>query len=190
MASFSFPLITLEEHYSSTTAVAAPQLTTWGEDMANKLTSLSDRRLQDMDAGFISHQIISHTPLKEAPTPSQCRAINDELHAAVKAHPTRFSGFANLPMLHPAEAAAELRRTVKELGFVGALVDNHSEGTFYDAERFLPIWDEAQKLDVPIYLHPSFATDHMLELNYRGNYSEEVAVQLSNHVFGWHTETG
>ena len=185
----NYPSITLEEHFTSLTVNDAdPNM--WGPERASKLISLSSQRLQDMDAGHVSRQVISHTPFRTAPTPAQCRAINDELYAACMANPTRFSGFATLPIMHPADAAAELRRSVTELGFVGALLDNHSEGTFYDGEEFVPVWEEAVKLDVPIYLHPCFASDQMMQVNYRGNYPEDVAVQLSNHVYGWHTETG
>lgn len=93
-------------------------------------------------------------------------------------------------MAHPSDAVAEFKRTVTELGLVGALVDNHSEGELYDGERFGPIRKEAVRLDVPVYLHPSFATDEMMQVNYRGNYPKDVAAHLSKHVFGWHAETG
>jgi predicted TIM-barrel fold metal-dependent hydrolase len=36
--------------------------------------------------------------------------------------------------------------------FVGALVDNHLDGQSYDAERFWPVFEKAQHLNVPIYL--------------------------------------
>jgi predicted TIM-barrel fold metal-dependent hydrolase len=82
-------------------------------------------------------------------------------------------------MTDPKAAAGELFRCVRELGFVGALVDNHLEnGRFYDDEHFWPVFEASQELDVPIYLHPTFASDTMLE-HYKGNYDENIATALS-----------
>jgi predicted TIM-barrel fold metal-dependent hydrolase len=79
---------------------------------------------------------------------------------------------------------------VRELGFVGALVDNHLENErFYDDEHFWPVFEASQELDVPIYLHPTFASDTMLE-HYKGNYDENVATALSGFGWGWNAETG
>jgi predicted TIM-barrel fold metal-dependent hydrolase len=85
-------------------------------------------------------------------------------------------------------AAAELERCTRELGFVGALVDNHINGQFYDDERFWVVFEKAQELDVPIYIHPSRATEEMVEY-YKGNYDDSVAVALSAYGWGWHSET-
>lgn len=63
------------------------------------------------------------------------------------------------PMAEPLLAADELRRCVTDLGFVGALIDNHLPyGTFYDSEHFHLVFTAAQDLDVSLYLHPSFPT--------------------------------
>ncbi|KAK9252732.1 hypothetical protein V1507DRAFT_443540 [Lipomyces tetrasporus] len=65
-------------------------------------------------------------------------------------------------MSEPAAAAKELECCVKELGFVCALVDNHLNGQFYDDERLWSVFEKAQELNVPIYIHPSFASDSMM----------------------------
>ncbi|KAF2092605.1 putative metal-dependent hydrolase [Rhizodiscina lignyota] len=190
--STTIPSITLEEHFTSEAAskVYGSASSDFGPAIGAKLTSLSTSRLADMDAGGVARQVLSHTPFRTAPSPKLCVAINDELHAAVDAHQDRFAGFASLPMQEPHAAAAELRRTVKELGFVGALVDTHSEGVFYDGSEWDVVWEMAQELDVPIYMHPCFASEEMMRINYRGNYPEIVAVGLGAFVFGWHVETG
>lgn len=49
-----------------------------------------------------------------------------------------------LPMAVPPAAAKKLRRAVKDLKFVGALVDSHLEsGEYYDDKRFLPVFEAA-----------------------------------------------
>jgi predicted TIM-barrel fold metal-dependent hydrolase len=81
---------------------------------------------------------------------------NDELAAYVEAGPSRFAAFATLPMQDPHAAAAELERCVTQLGFKGALLDAWFNGHGYEEERFLPVFEKAAELDVPISLHPSF----------------------------------
>jgi len=92
-------------------------------------------------------------------------------------------------MIAPLAAAAELARCVQDLGFVGALLDNHLDGEFYDAAKFWPVFEKAQELDVPLYIHPTFASEKMLE-HYKGNYDDAVAQQLSAFGWGWHSDTG
>ena len=70
-------------------------------------------------------------------------------------HPARFRGFAAVPMQDPREAADELERAVKELGFKGALINGHTRGVYLDDERCLPFWERVAALDAPIYLHPA-----------------------------------
>ncbi|KAL9084525.1 MAG: hypothetical protein Q9165_008028 [Trypethelium subeluteriae] len=186
------PFITLEEHFTSEAAIKiyGTPASEFGPAIGNKLPSLSATRLADMDAGGVGRQVLSHTPFRTVPSPTLCSAINDELHTAVRAHSDRFTGFATLPMSEPQDAASELGRAVKNLQFVGALVDTHSDGVFYDGPEWDVVWKEAQELDVPIYLHPCYASEEMLRVNYRGNYGEDVAKGLGAWVFGWHVQTG
>lgn len=91
----------------------------------------------------------------------------------------------------PYDAVAELRRAVNELGFVGAMVDNHLEDmTHYDDSRFWPIFGAAEELGVPIYLHPSPPTPEILKSRYRGNYSTMAEIGLTTASWGWHEDVG
>jgi predicted TIM-barrel fold metal-dependent hydrolase len=100
-------------------------------------------------------------------------------------------------MAYPEAAAEELERCVNELGFLGALVDNHLNNmTFYDSTEYDPFWATAQRLEVPIYLHPTYSPGKDVrkpggrETPSHGDYSEVVAAALSAHGFGWHVDTG
>lgn len=190
--------ITLEEHFL--TASSAAKLgsgkhspldalsSVTGRDLRKGLTDLGPHRLQSMDAANISHQVLSHGSLPVPPTPTEAIAINDELHKATTAHPDRFVGFAALPMGEPAEAARELRRAVTELGFVGALVDNHAKGRFYDDRAYWPLFGQAVELDVPIYIHPAFPLEVVAKAKYRGNYDAFSASCIGSWAYGWHAD--
>ncbi|OJJ50219.1 hypothetical protein ASPZODRAFT_128845 [Penicilliopsis zonata CBS 506.65] len=188
------PFITLEEHYISPHVSAASQparehYALFPPPTITKLECLDTPRIHDMDAGQVSLQVISHGP-GDVP-PQVCRQANDDLASAVARHPRRLAAFAMLPMTEPDAAAEELTRCVTEHGFLGALVENHlHDGTFYDDQRFWPVFAIAEQLDVPIYIHPAFASEAMLQTHHRGNYDDSVALALSAFGWSWHTETG
>jgi 2,3-dihydroxybenzoate decarboxylase len=113
---------------------------------------------------------------------SRARESNDFLAQQIARHPTRFGGFATLPMHTAALASAELSRAVRELGFKGALVNGHTLGTYYDDRAYDLFWATLQELDVPLYLHPTdaFVTPWVLQGH----------PELAGASWGWGVETG
>ena len=95
------------------------------------------------------------------------RGANDRLYETVRAHPDRFAAFAAIPTPDPKAAADELERTVTKLGFKGALVNGLTNGLFLDDKRFWPIFERAQALDVPLYMHPSIPHPAVIEAYYK-----------------------
>jgi len=85
------------------------------------------------------------------------KAHNEALHEVVSAHPDRFAGFACVPLQAPELAAEELERCVTNYGFkgLGWLSGYVSKCGFIDEEQFHPIFERAEKLGVPLYLHPT-----------------------------------
>lgn len=86
---------------------------------------------------------------------------NDWIAEEVKKNPKRFGAFCSLSMHRPAQAAQELRRAVKELGLVGAILNDWQatgeDGNgilLYDTPDFDPFWEAVQELKVPVYFHP------------------------------------
>jgi predicted TIM-barrel fold metal-dependent hydrolase len=186
------PLITLEEAFLSKAAnEALPDLyrsLAGNLGVSERLKDTDKLRLGSMDDNGISLQILSHVPgLLSAEV---CKAANDEVAAAVSANPTRLAGFANLPVADPGASVAELRRCVKDLGprFVGALIDNRADATYYDGEAYMQLWREAQDLDVPIYLHPTLPSEAQKSASYTGNFSHEAATCIGAFAWGWHSD--
>lgn len=83
------------------------------------------------------------------------RVYNDGLAALVSDDHRRFGGWAYLPMQHPEAAAAELRRCVREFGFVGGHIASNVRGVYLHDPAFRPIFEAAIDLDVPLFVHPA-----------------------------------
>src|SRR3982074_1229798 len=131
-----------------------------GFDVVAELLNLGDTRLAAMDSAGIDVQVLSHNqPGCQALEPDAAipaaREVNDMLFEAINAHPDRFLGLAALPTADPAAAVKELDRAITTLGFKGAMINGHAQGSFLDDKKFWGIFECAQALDVPIYLHPS-----------------------------------
>jgi 5-carboxyvanillate decarboxylase len=120
---------------------------------------ISEKRFKDMDEAGIDMQVISamawHEGLVDpAEGTAMAKRTNDEIYGITRKYPTRFAGFAGLACHDPEGAAKELERAVKELGLKGALIYSHIQGEYLDNQKFWPIFEKAEKLDVPIYIHP------------------------------------
>jgi hypothetical protein len=199
-------IVTLEEHFTIPGLVAgiAPDAIArrgfpgpdfvWSQTTKRaELSDLGAARLADMDASGITVQVLSVAGPGADLVPGQkgidlARAYNDALAEGCARHPARFRGFAHLPMLAPEAAADELERAVKDLGFHGVLVNGATDGRFLDDPGFEPILARAEKLDVPIYLHPGIPTEPVRNAYYDslpGNFSFTFALA----AWGWHAET-
>ncbi len=171
-----------------------PRVAAGYEKLIEQLCDLGDGRIAAMDAAGIDVQVLSLTSpgVEQLDAPEAvafARETNDLLVEAVRRHPSRFAGFAALPTANPEAAADELERTIREHSFKGALINGHTRGRYLDEEFFWPIFECAEALGVPIYLHPTPPPRPVVEVSYAGNYAPEVAALLSTAAWGWHMET-
>jgi aminocarboxymuconate-semialdehyde decarboxylase len=81
--------------------------------------------------------------------------FNDGLAAAIAPDRRRFGGWALLPMQDPDAAARELRRCVRDHGFVGGHIASNVRGIYLNDDRFTPIFQAAVDLGVPLFVHPA-----------------------------------
>ena len=108
-----------------------------------------------MDRAGVAHQILAVTApgtqnLESREATHFARLTNDYAAEACRAHPDRFSALAAVNFLDAEAAVAELRRAVQELGFRGVILNSHIHGRYITEERFFPILEAAQDLDVPV----------------------------------------
>jgi predicted TIM-barrel fold metal-dependent hydrolase len=191
--------IALEEHFLTNSVLRAtgaygqtspPHLA----EVQPKLLDIGAGRIAAMDDAFIDFQVLSlaaigFEALDAATARPLAREINDELADAVRAYPTRFGGFATLALKDPATAAVELVRCVTRLGFHGAMLNGTTEGQFLDDPRFLPVFEAAAQLGVPIYLHPAPPPEPVARAYFSG-LPGDAGHLLSIAGWGWHAETG
>ncbi len=193
--------ITLEEHVSTVEFQKAVEAqgrrgapSEYLRRIQAKLADIGKGRLADMDAGGIDMQVLSLAGgdmenLDTATATALARDTNDQINAAVRAHPNRFAAFATLNLREPETAAWELERCMRELGTKGALVNGTSGGLFLDDPRFTPFWEAAHSLNAPVYLHPAPPPPPVKQAYFSG-LPEDLGFFLSTAGWGWHVETG
>ncbi|NIO08472.1 MAG: amidohydrolase family protein, partial [Deltaproteobacteria bacterium] len=153
------------------------------------------RHLRIMDERNIDLQMISARPVAfmhwEAPflVEKWTRVTNDIIQQHCRMYPERFVGIAQLPQnskLDTSNCIPELERCIKELGFIGAIVnpdpgaDRQTPGM--DREYWFPLYEKAQEWNVPLIVHPSISHDPRVEIiphNYQyNNVTEETLATL------------
>jgi 2,3-dihydroxybenzoate decarboxylase len=155
---------------------------------AERLPEIDALRLEAMDKAGIDIAVLSlfQPGIQGEPDTAtavrKAKTVNDTLAERITKHPNRFRGFAAVPMQDPREAADELERAVKQLGFKGALINGHTRGVYLDDPQCLPFWEGVAALDVPVYLHP--ANPMTIPAAFDGYPG------LAQAIFGWAAETG
>ena len=153
----------------------------------DRLQDLGEGRIADMDAAGVDRQVISLTApgtqvLSPGDAVAMARLANDRLAEACLRYPDRFSGLTAIAPQDPAAAATEIERGHDKLGFNGVIINAHTDGEYLDNPRFWPIFEAAEALGTPIYLHPNTPS--------RGLIEPMLAAGLDGAIFGFGVETG
>ena len=184
-------VIAIEEHYWDRELSER-----YGRDdggaLRAKLEDLGELRLKEMDEAGIDIQVLSHAPpaaqrFDAATSVELSTRANDKLADTVASNPERFAAFATLPTPDPAACAEELERTVTQHGFKGAMIHGLTDGVFFDDKRYWPVFDRAQALDVPLYIHPAIPHPAVVEAYYQ-DYLEDFPGLLTA-AWGFTVET-
>jgi 2,3-dihydroxybenzoate decarboxylase len=155
--------------------------------LAARIQDLGEGRLRDMDASGIDMQLLMLTSpgvqVFDAATATALAAgTNDFLSARIAAHPTRFAGLAAVAPQDPRGAARELERSVRTLGLKGAVINSHTRGEYLDDPKYWEIFEAAEALGVPIYIHPNTPPPAMIE--------PFLPRGLDSAAYGFAVETG
>jgi aminocarboxymuconate-semialdehyde decarboxylase len=154
-----------------------------------------EQRLADMDSLGVDVQVVSTNVAfykydqDVATTTAIARDCNNEVHQMTLDYPDRFAGLATLPMQDVPAAIAELERCMIQLGFKGAMINDHVNGRTFDAPEFLPFWKAAEQMHAVLLIHqarPTLVTQRTQRYhlpNTIGNLVDR-AVTFASFVFG------
>ena len=196
-------LIGIEEHFLTTEVkdawsaigleAADPSVAFHGGPLGKRLADLAEERLSLMDETGLDVQVLSlTTPSLHDLGPDSvdlARRVNDAVAEAVARHPDRFQALATLPVASPDEAALELERCVRTLGFKGTMLCGRVGHRNLDHADLLPIFQSAAALKAPILLHPR-APEKCVRDAYYSGFSPQVDAAFSCFGLGWHYDAG
>jgi aminocarboxymuconate-semialdehyde decarboxylase len=166
-----------------------------GKDMGKRVSNIAtivdlDARFRAMDEFGDFRQVLTlpSPPLEVLAPPERAavmaRAANDQLAELVHKHADRFPAFvASLAMNHPDEMMKELDRAVDQLGARGVQIFTNVAGRPLDDPQFQPLFAEAARRDLPIWMHPARGADFP---DYRGEDRSQYEIWWT---FGWPYET-
>ena len=139
-----------------------------GGILIDRLLDMGENRITDMDATGIDVQLLLLTsPGVQVFDTDKARTFaassNDQLAEAIRKYPKRFAGLAAIAPQDPSAAAKELERGMKKLGLKGAVVNSHTKGEYLDDPKFWEIFEAAESLNAPIYIHPQTPSPDMVK---------------------------
>jgi len=136
------------------------------DTLSNRILDVGEQRIKEMEEDGIDMQVLSLISpgvqvFEVATGTTMARKTNDELSKIVQKYPRKFAGLAALAPQDPVGAADELERAVKELGLKGASINSHTKGEYLDDKKYWVIFERAEQLGVPIYIHPRVPSPDM-----------------------------
>src|SRR4029434_10929184 len=106
----------------------------------------------------------------------------DQLAEAIRRYPTRCAGLAAVAPQDPTSAVKEIDRAVRALGLKGVIINSHARGEMLDDPKFWEIFEAAEALNFPIYIHPQAPPAAMI--------APYVERGLEGALWGFAAETG
>src|SRR4051794_27807878 len=118
----------------------------------------AERRVAAQDAEGVDVEVLSPMPpllrydLPAADGLSLARHVNEFAAALHAAAPERLVTLGMVPMQDPDAAAAELK-AIRDQGLAGVEITSNVLGASIGDERFGGFFTEAQRLDLPVFVH-------------------------------------
>ena len=133
-------------------------------DVRGRMTGYDDR-FKDMDRmGVDIHYVmpappqIYHTVALEVAVPA-ARMVNEGIAEYCARHKDRLIPCGTVPMQDGHEAAKELERCMKTLGFKGVEILTNVAGKELSDPAFAPFWKKAEELGALVIIHPNGFTE-------------------------------
>jgi len=119
-----------------------------------------EKRIEQCDQNKVHVQVLSTVPVmfhywahpQDALETS--RFLNDQISETVQKYPKRFLGLGTVPLQDPELAIGELQRCMSEGGLKGVQIGTHVNDWNLSAPELFSFFQEAEKLDAAIFIHP------------------------------------
>ena len=153
----------------------------------NRLIDLYEMRMREMDKYDVDMHLLALTStgvqMMEADRAVAVAEIgNDRLHEAIQRHPDRFTGLATIAVQDPPRAVKEIERAIKKLKLNGIMINSHTNGEYLSEQKYWPILEAIEDLNVALYIHPR-APIPLMAKAYRTDHLEHA-------IWGYQAETG
>ncbi len=141
----------------------------------NKLIDLYEMRMREMDKYDVDMHLLALTStgvqMMEVDRAVAVAEIgNDRLREAIQRYPDRFTGLATIAVQEPPRAVKEIERAITKLKLNGIMINSHTNGEYLSEQKYWPILEAIEDLNVPLYIHPrapiplmarAYKTDHL-----------------------------
>lgn len=128
------------------------------DGLRDKLENVNTRLAEMEEAGVDAQVIASSNPGCEVFPMEMAlklmRVNNDVIAEFSRKHPGKFIGLASLPLQDVNSSLEEIDR-VHSNGLKGLIIFSNANGKYTDRDEFWPIYERAEKLRFPIFLHPT-----------------------------------
>jgi 5-carboxyvanillate decarboxylase len=157
-----------------------PDLFLWehtlsGGPVHDRLLDIGEGRIAMMDEWGVDMHLLSLTSTGVQMFPPDvglavAQSANDQLAEAIAKYPTRFAGLCSVPPQDVPGAVKELERAMTKLKLNGCVINSHTNGEWLCEQKYWPIFEAAEALGAPVYIHPrspmplmakAFAADHL-----------------------------
>ncbi len=160
------------------------------ERVAYVIASMGDMeaRVGHMEAMGVGVQVLSASLVHQCTywaAPDEALAMdkrsNDWIAERVARDPSRFLALGTVPLQAPDLAAAEVRRCMRELGFVGVNISTRVGEMEIGDARLRPFWEAAAEEGALVYIHPAGNPDprfskHFLWNSIGQSFEEAMAI--------------
>ncbi len=153
----------------------------------NKLIDLYEMRMREMDKYDVDMHLLALTSTGvQMMEPDRAVAVaeigNDRLHEAIQRHPDRFTGLATIAVQDPPRAVKEIERAITKLKLNGIMINSHTNGEYLSEQKYWPILEAIEDLNVALYIHPR-APIPLMAKAYKTDHLEHA-------IWGYQAETG
>lgn len=116
-----------------------------------------DAHVEAMNRAGITRAVLSYPTtdahLRLGSLKKVVEVYNERVGAILKAHRAKFIGAAILPVDDKNAMVEEFRRATQDLGFKAVSLATSFDGSFLDDARYFPLYEEAQKCGIPVFVH-------------------------------------